>query len=44
MFENEDVDRYMHRIMQNIKKNAQVCIYMYSLADQNITKNKRHKK
>ena len=34
MFENEVMDRYMHCIMQNLKKNAQVCIY--SLADLNI--------
>ena len=36
MFENEVIDRYMymHDIMQNFKRNAQVCIY--SLADLNI--------
>ena len=34
MFKNEVIDRNMHCIMQNFKKNAQVSIY--SLADLNI--------
>ena len=34
MLKNEVIDRYMPCIMQNLKKNAQVCIY--SLADLNI--------
>ena len=33
MFKNEVIDKYKHCIMQNLKKNAQVCIY--SLADLN---------
>ena len=27
MFQNEVIDRYMHCMMQNVKKYAQVCIY-----------------
>ena len=34
MFENEVIDRYMHCILQNFLKNAQVS--MYSLEDLNI--------
>ena len=34
MFKNEVIDRYMHCIKQNFKKNAQVSIY--TLADLNI--------
>ena len=34
MFENEVIDRYVHCILQNLKKNAQVS--MYSLVDLNI--------
>ena len=34
MCKNEVIDRYMHCIMQNLKKNAQVCLY--SIADLNI--------
>ena len=34
MFKNEVIDWYMDCILQNFKKNAQVCIY--SLADLNI--------
>ena len=34
MFKTEVIDRYMHCIMQNLKKNAQVSIY--SLEDLNI--------
>ena len=33
MFANEVIDRYMHCIMQNLKKIAQVRIY--SIADRN---------
>ena len=35
MIENEVIDRYMHCIMQELKKDAQVSIY--SLADINIS-------
>ena len=34
MFKNEVIDRYIHYIIQNLKKNAQVSIY--PLADLNI--------
>ena len=34
MFKSDDIDRHMHCIMQNLKKNAQVRIYF--LSDQNI--------
>ena len=36
MFKNEFIDRYMHCILENFQKNAQVSKYMYSLADLNI--------